>query len=117
MSFGVQRDRGDEAGSSGRRIVKAITAETWVSLVIVIALFAVFVYQMGLANMFKTMMGTAHDLILNTVLFLMGVIILAGAAASFGSPVRRSACYQPSRTSSRWVPNLLSRSDPGPSSW
>jgi hypothetical protein len=83
MSFGVQRDRGDEVGSSGRRIVKAITAETWVSLVIVIALFAVFVYQMGLANMFKTMMGTAHDLILNTVLFLMGVIILAGAATSF----------------------------------
>ncbi len=38
---------------------------------------------MGLAFMFKTMMATAHDLILNTVLFLMAVIILAGAFTSF----------------------------------
>ena len=38
---------------------------------------------MGLAFMFKTMMATAHDLILNTVLFLMAVIILSGAFTSF----------------------------------
>ena len=37
---------------------------------------------MGLANMFGTMMATAHDLMLNTVFFLMAVIILAGAFTS-----------------------------------
>ena len=36
---------------------------------------------MGLANMFKTMMATAHDLILNTVVFIMGVAVLASAFA------------------------------------
>ncbi len=84
MSFGVQRESDDQAPVGGR-IVAAVTTETVVSTVLVIALFVVFVYQMGLANMFKTMMGTAHDLILNTVLFLMGVIILAGAATSLFS--------------------------------
>ena len=66
-----------------RKIVKAITAETLICLVVVLALLVIFASQMGLAHMFKTMMGTAHDLILNTVLFLMAVIILAGAATSF----------------------------------
>jgi len=83
MSFGVQREGEVEAGRPDRKIVKAISTETIVCLVVVVALFAAFAWQMGLANMFKTMMGTAHDLILNTVLFLMGVIILAGAATSF----------------------------------
>ena len=83
MSFGVQRSRTTEPSQSGKRLVKAITTETIVCLVVVVALFTAFAWTMGLAQMFKTMMGTAHDLILNTVLFLMAVIILAGAATSF----------------------------------
>ena len=70
-------------GTSKKRVVKAVTGETLVVLVLVLALFALFAWQMGLAFMFKTMMATAHDLILNTVLFLMAVIILAGAFTSF----------------------------------
>ena len=85
MSFGVKRDEKVEEPPSGKKIVKAITTETIVCLFAVAAMFAVFWWKMGLAHMFKTMMGTAHDLILNTVFFLMGVIILAGAFTSFVS--------------------------------
>ena len=62
-----------------RNIVRAVTKETWVALFLLLGIFAVFTWKMGLAFTFKTAMGTAHDLILNTVLFLMGVIVLAGA--------------------------------------
>ncbi len=85
MSFGVKKDNKVEETRSGKNIVKAITTETIVCLFAVSAMFAVFWWKMGLAHMFKTMMGTAHDLILNTVFFLMGVIILAGAFTSFVS--------------------------------
>jgi len=85
MSFGVKKDKKVEETPSGKNIVKAITTETIVCLFAVSAMFAVFWWKMGLAHMFKTMMGTAHDLILNTVFFLMGVIILAGAFTSFVS--------------------------------
>lgn len=51
MSFGVQRETESEAGRSDRKIVKAITTETIVGLVVVIALLAAFASQMGLAHM------------------------------------------------------------------
>jgi hypothetical protein len=82
MAFGVRGGETVEQENVEKKVVKAITRETIVSLVIVGSLFAVFAWTMGLAHMFKTMMGTAHDLILNTVLFLMGVIIIAGAFTS-----------------------------------
>jgi len=82
MTFGVNREEMAEGKKEEKKIVKAITTETIVALVVVGAFFGVFAWQMGLANMFKTMMGTAHDLMLNTVLFLMGVIIIAGAFTS-----------------------------------
>ena len=69
MAFGVKRVEPAPGQNSGRKIVKAITTETIVALVIVGGLFASFAWKMGLAHMFKTMMGTAHDLLLNTVLF------------------------------------------------
>jgi hypothetical protein len=83
MTFGVTRDERTESRGTERRIVKAVTTETVVALILVGVLFALFAWKMGLAFMFKTMMATAHDLILNTVLFLMAVIILSGAFTSF----------------------------------
>jgi hypothetical protein len=83
MAFGVTRNEGANGKGTERRIVKAVTTETVVALVLVVLLFGLFVWKMGLAYMFKTMMATAHDLILNTVLFLMAVIILSGALTSF----------------------------------
>lgn len=82
MVFGVKREDGSEDQHTDKRIVNAITTETLVSLAVLAAVFAIFAWQMGVAHMFKTMMGTAHDLILNTVFFLMGVIIIAGAFTS-----------------------------------
>jgi len=82
MSFGVNGEEAVQEGARQRKIVKAVTTETMVALVIVAGIFAVFTWKMGVAFTFKTAMGTAHDLILNTVLFLMGVIILAGAFTS-----------------------------------
>jgi hypothetical protein len=81
MSFGVDK----KEPAQGKKIVKAVTLETMVALVIIGAVFAAFAWRMGLANMFGTMMATAHDLMLNTVFFLMAVIILAGAFTSLMS--------------------------------
>lgn len=79
MAFGVNSDGNGESDKTAKKVVKAITAETFVALAVVGGLCVVFAWKMGLAFTLKTMMATAHDLILNTVFFLMGVIILAGA--------------------------------------
>ena len=87
MAFGVTERETPVGLDPPRRIVPAVTTETMVSLVAIAGLFAAFAWTMGLAQMFKTMMATAHDLILNTVLFLMGVMILAGAFTALISEV------------------------------
>ena len=48
-------------------------------LVIVIALFWYIGSIMGLPNMLNTIMHTAHDLLLNTVFYLMGICVVTGA--------------------------------------
>ena len=48
-------------------------------LVIVVGLFVILGSQMGVSQMFKTIMNTAHDLLLNTVFFLMAVCVITGA--------------------------------------
>lgn len=53
--------------------------EPIVTLVLVIAFFSVFAVPMGLANMMNTLMKTAFDLLLNTVLYIMAIAVLAGA--------------------------------------
>lgn len=62
-----------------KRIVKVVTTETYIAFVVIAILFGVFASKMGVDKMFKTMMGTAHDIILNTIWFLMGVIVIAGS--------------------------------------
>ncbi|WP_297677811.1 nucleoside recognition domain-containing protein [uncultured Bacteroides sp.] len=48
-------------------------------LLIVFALFAYLSSVMGLPNMLNTIMKTAHDLLLNTVFYLMGICVITGA--------------------------------------
>lgn len=48
-------------------------------LVIVLALFWYIGSIMGLPNMLNTIMHTAHDLLLNTVFYLMGICVVTGA--------------------------------------
>ena len=48
-------------------------------LVIILLLFGGIGYVMGVAHMLNTLMQTAHDLLLNTVFYLMAVTVLTGA--------------------------------------
>lgn len=48
-------------------------------LVIVFALFYYLGSIMGVPNMLNTIMHTAHDLLLNTVFYLMGICVVTGA--------------------------------------
>lgn len=48
-------------------------------LVIVIALFWYIGSIMGVPNMLNTIMHTAHDLLINTVFYLMGICVVTGA--------------------------------------
>ena len=48
-------------------------------LLIVVGLFTILGSKMGVSPMFKTIMNTAHDLLLNTVFFLMAVCVITGA--------------------------------------
>lgn len=48
-------------------------------LIIICLLFGYMGYVMGLTNMLNTIMHTAHDLLLNTVFYLMGMCVITGA--------------------------------------
>ena len=56
------------------RIASGVTC-----LFIVFLLFGYMAVVMGIANMLNTMMHTAHDLLLNTCLYLMAIYVLMGA--------------------------------------
>jgi hypothetical protein len=48
-------------------------------LVIVFGLFGYLGHKMGTPNMLNTVMNTAHDLLLNTVFYLMAICVITGA--------------------------------------
>ena len=50
-----------------------------ICLVIVFGLFAYLGSVMGTPNMLNTVMNTAHDLLLNTVFYLMAICVITGA--------------------------------------
>ena len=58
---------------------KKSLASALICLAIVIALFTYMGIVMGAANMLNTIMRTAHDLLLNTVFYLMGICVITGA--------------------------------------
>lgn len=60
--------------SGGKTYLKGIVCLMWVFVI-----FGALAYKMGVAPMMKTMMATAHDLLLNTCFFLMAVCVLTGA--------------------------------------
>lgn len=57
-------------------------AKSSLSLVIFLAVMAVFVVPMGLANTLNTMMNTAYRLLMDTALFIMALAVLAGAISA-----------------------------------
>ena len=50
-----------------------------ICLLVVFALFGYLGHKMGTPNMLNTVMNTAHDLLLNTVFYLMAICVLTGA--------------------------------------
>ena len=50
-----------------------------ICLIIVFGLFAYLGSQMGTPNMLNTIMNTAHDLLLNTVFYIMAICVVTGA--------------------------------------
>lgn len=63
-------------------VKKVISIEGLAAIVIIGIFFSYLCGVMGLVNMFNTIISTAHDLLINTVFFIMGITVLAGA---FGS--------------------------------
>ncbi|MFK0570803.1 nucleoside recognition domain-containing protein [Endozoicomonas sp.] len=64
-----------ETSTGIRQIVEPIVLLTTAGL-----LFGYLGQTMGVTHMFNTLFNTAHQLLLNTVLFLMGITVLSGAA-------------------------------------
>ena len=62
--------------------MKFTTKRSFEALIFLIIFFGIFGFigsRMGMENMMNTIMRTAHDLLLNTVLYLMGITVLSGA--------------------------------------
>ena len=68
-----------------RRSERNQTREALLFLVFFVLLFGILAMKMGGNNMTSTLMATAHDLIVNTVLYLMGIIVMTGALCSLFS--------------------------------
>lgn len=58
---------------------KEIGLDTFITLFVVVGMFTYIASVMGVGNMFNTLMATAHDLLLNTVFFIMAIAVLTGA--------------------------------------
>jgi hypothetical protein len=61
------------------------TIEALVLMASLVLVFSLLGSRMGGANMVKTIMNTAHDLLLNTVFYLMGITVLTGALSKLMS--------------------------------
>ena len=62
-----------------QKSVKAVSLETFIFIAIMLLGFAYIANIMGTGIMFKVIMNTAHDLLLNTVFLIMAMAVLAGA--------------------------------------
>lgn len=63
--------------------VKSYDFRTVLLLLFILGTALLYGSVMGLANFFSTIMATAHDLLINTVLFILAITVLAGAFGSF----------------------------------
>ena len=75
-------EKGVEDMNQEKRKVKSVSLETFVFLGVLIVGFGFIASQMGVGIMFSVIMNTAHDLLLNTVFFIMALAVLAGALSA-----------------------------------
>ena len=66
-------------------IKKAVDKEVFVFLTIFLGFFILLSREMGVANMFNTLMNTAYQLLLDTVFYIMAIAVLAGAISALFS--------------------------------
>ena len=66
-------------------VKRGISKEVPTFIVCFFGFFILLGSKMGAANMFSTMMNTAHDLLLHTVFYIMAIAVLAGAVSSLFS--------------------------------
>lgn len=59
--------------------MKKNLSEGIIFLVILIVVFVLINSYMGISNFFKTLMLTSHDLLINTVFFIMAIAVITGA--------------------------------------
>lgn len=67
-----------EAGSRKGGGIKGSNMETLVFLVIFIGFFWLIGSKMGLTNMLNTILNTAYDLLMNTVLYIVAIAVITG---------------------------------------
>ena len=77
--FGKKREELPEG------IKQGFSKEVIVFIVCFFGFFILIGSEMGAANMFSTMMNTAHDLLINTVFYIMAIAVLAGAISALFS--------------------------------
>ncbi len=65
-----------------RRIKKAVSKETFIFLLVFFLFFGYLSHVMGADKMFKTLMNTAHYLLIDVVFFIMAIAVIAGAIAA-----------------------------------
>lgn len=68
-----------------KRVKKPVSKETFAFLLLTGLFFGYLGSVMGIDKMFNVLMYTAHDLLLNTVFFIMAIAVLAGAFAALMS--------------------------------
>ena len=71
--------------SKSKSFIHRSTIEAIVFLALMLAVFIPLGYRMGSGNMLNTIMNTAHNLLLNTVFYLMGITVLTGALSKLMS--------------------------------
>ncbi|MBR2824800.1 MAG: nucleoside recognition domain-containing protein [Solobacterium sp.] len=59
--------------------IKSLSLETFIFPIFFIGFFSIFAIQMGLANALNTMMNTAYQLLIDTVLYITAVCVIMGA--------------------------------------
>lgn len=83
MGREIEEEDVRETPESGQKKKKSVWAKIIPPgvpcLLIMCLLFYYLGYNMGLQPMLKTIMSTAHDLLLNTCFYLMGVCVITGA--------------------------------------
>lgn len=72
----------EEEKMDNQKQKKAVSMETFVMLAIFIGTFWYLGAVMGMGNLFNTIMDTAHDLLINTVFFIMAISVVTGALST-----------------------------------